>query len=155
MLPGVSDYRNMMIGSAMDRGYVESPFRVRRYMRLTREKGRAANQACNMPIQNIPPMVIGTAMINIHRELPKPARLWMQVHDEILCVYPKTMRDVVAGCVLDNLRKPVPQMPAAPLGMAGGIVFNCDVEVGPHWGAVRKIDEVVELEKIGEDPWRP
>jgi hypothetical protein len=155
MLPGVEEYRKRMVGSAMDRGYVESPFRVRRYMRLTREKGRAANQACNMPIQNIPPMVIGTAMVNIHRELPKPARLWMQVHDEILAVYPKELRQEVRECLVSNLRTQVPQMPAAPLGMAGGLVFNVDVEVGPHWGAVRKIEEVEELEKIREDPWRP
>lgn len=152
-LPGVPEYRRMQITSAMDKGYVESPFGLRRYMRLQSERGRAANQACNMPIQNIPPTVIGRAMIKIHQQLPDPARLWMQVHDEILCVYPKELRTCVYECVVENLRQPVPEMSAAPLGMSSGLVFNCDVEIGPHWGALRALHEVTALEKIGEDPW--
>lgn len=141
-LPGVTEYRSRMVHSAMDRGYVESPFGVRRYLRLEREVGRAANQACNMPIQNIPPMVIGKAMIEIDKQMPEPARMWMQVHDELVVVYPKHMRQQVRECVVSNMRAAVPEMQASPIGMAGGLIFNVDVEIGPHWGALRPEGEL-------------
>jgi len=138
-LPGVKEYRSRMVYSAMSQGYVQSPFGVRRYVRVEREVGRAANQACNMPIQNIPPMVIGKAMIKIDKELPEPARMWMQVHDELIIVYPKHLRKQVQDCVVANMRVPVSEMQAAPLGMAGGLVFNVDVEIGTHWGNLREV----------------
>ena len=155
MLPGVDDYRTSVIESCKRRGYVESPFGFRRYIRLDRSTGRAANQACNAPIQNIPPTVIGKAMLRVYRQLPKPARLWQQVHDEILMVYPKHMREKVYECAVENLRMPVAEMPAPVLGMAGGLQFNIDCEVGPSWGSLRKIQEVREVEKMGVNPWIP
>jgi len=141
MLPGVPRYRSMMIQSAMDRGYVESPFGFRRYLYVTSERGRAANQAGNMPIQNIPPIVIGRAMIGMHRELPKPARLSMQVHDELVLTYPKEMRKQVIECAIDWMRAPVPELHAPTLGMAGGLRFNIDIEVGPNWKDMKGVNE--------------
>jgi len=155
MLPGVDDYRTSVIESCKRRGYVESPFGFRRYIRLDRSTGRAANQACNAPIQNIPPTVIGKAMLRMYRQLPKPARLWMQVHDEVLIVYPKNLREAVRDCALSNLRAEVPEMPAPVLGMAGGLKFNVDCEIGPNWGALRKYSEVVGMEREGKNPWIP
>lgn len=139
MLPGVPEFRKSVIQEVRNRGYVESPAGIRRYIYLERETGRAANQACNHPIQNIPPMVIGEAMIRLDRELPAPARMLMQVHDELLLTYPKAMRKLVYDCVYANLRKPVSWLPAAPLGMAGGLVFNLDFAVGPNWGAMEEL----------------
>jgi DNA polymerase-1 len=145
MLPGVLDAREQFIMQAMSRGFVESPFGVRRYIRVETGKGRAANQAANAPIQNIPPMVIGYKMLQLARELPKPARLWLQVHDEVGLTYPKHMRDEVEKCVRDVFRVPVKEMPSAPLGQAGGLVFPIDVEVGANWGAVQDISRAREL----------
>jgi DNA polymerase I-like protein with 3'-5' exonuclease and polymerase domains len=98
-------------------------------------------------------MVIGYAMLKVHDQLPSPARLWMQVHDEILIVYPKTLRNTIRDVVVGNLRSPVSQMPASPIKMGSGLVFNVDVEVGPNWGATRDLPVVEALEKGGEDPW--
>jgi len=137
MLPGVTDYRRRIIHEAMSTGKVRSPFNISRYIYVDREKGRAANQACNHPIQNIPPMVIGKAMIILDSQLPPPARLWMQVHDELDIVYPVELESQVYEAVMDIFRSPVPELPAAPLGMAGGLVFNADVKVGLHWGAMK------------------
>ena len=137
MLPGVADTRQSFIRAAVERGFVSSPFGVRRYIRVERETGRAANQAANAPIQNIPPMVIGQRMLRLARELPKPARLWIQVHDEVGLTYPKELRAGVESCVREVFKMPVKEMPASPLGMAGGLVFPIDIEVGANWGAVR------------------
>lgn len=137
MIPGVQRYRQQQIYSAMDKGYVESPFGFRRYLYITSEYGRAANQAGNMPIQNIPPVVIGRTMIGLHRELPKPARLLMQVHDELVLTYPRGLRKDVIECTIDWMRAPVPELAAPTLGMAGGLRFNIDIEIGPTWGDVK------------------
>lgn len=137
MLPGVLDARRGFIRQAMSAGFVESVFGVRRYIRVEREFGRAANQAANAPIQNIPPMVIGWRMLDLHRQLPSPARLWLQVHDEVDLVYPREIRKEVIECVKDIFRTPVKEMPSAPLGMATGLVFPVDIETGPSWGRVR------------------
>lgn len=138
-LPGVQDYRRRMVDMSMALGFVESPFGVRRLIKVRHPQGRAVNQVCNMPIQNVPPMVIGRAMIGLHRELPKPARLWMQVHDELLFTYPQELREQVKEAALEWIRRPVPEMPAAPLNMAGGLRFVTKVKVGPNWGEMHAI----------------
>ena len=140
MLPGVPDYRKRVLQDCQTRGFVESPAGIRRYIYLDRPTGRAANQACNHPIQNIPPMVIGEAMIILDRELPPPARMLMQVHDELVLTYPRQMRKAVVDCVWSVLRRPVRWLPAATLGMAGGLVFNLDFEAGSNWGALEKLE---------------
>ena len=139
MLPGTLQYRRDTIAEARNLGFVESPFGFRRYVFIDNEYGRAANQACNAKIQNIPPIVTGRAMIGLHRELPKPARLWMQSHDEILLTYPKDMRQSVIECAIDWLRKPVPELSAPVLNMAGGLVFNVDIEIGNNWRDLVKV----------------
>lgn len=139
MLPGTQQYREDTIRFAQDNGYVESPFGFRRFVYIDNPFGRAANQACNAKIQNIPPVVTGRAMIGMHRELPKPARLWMQAHDELLLTYPKEMRQDVIECAIDWLRRPVPELYAPVLNMAGGLVFNIDIEIGDNWRDLVKV----------------
>jgi len=145
MIPGVERYRSGMIQAVMDKGYVESPFGFRRYLYVTSEYGRAANQAGNMPIQNIPPVVIGRAMIGMHRELPKPARISMQVHDELVLTYPKELRQQVIECAIEWFRAPVPELAAPTLGMAGGLRFNIDIEIGPNWKKMKSFTKEFKL----------
>lgn len=133
MLPGALQYRKDTIERASRTGYVESPFGFRRYVYIENEYGRAANQACNAKIQNIPPIVTGRAMIGMYRELPKPARLWMQSHDEVLLTYPKEIQKEVISCAIDWFRRPVKELYAPALNMAGGLVFNIDIEIGGNW----------------------
>ncbi len=145
MIPGVQRYRQHMIQHAMDTGYVKSPFGFRRYLYVQSEYGRAANQAGNMPIQNIPPVVIGRAMIGMHRELPKPARIAMQVHDELVLTYPKELRQQVIECAIEWFRAPVPELSAPTLGMAGGLQFNIDIEIGPNWKDMESMTKEFKL----------
>ena len=132
-IPGVDQYRRDTVDFCQRSGYVSDVFGHRRYFYLRSTQGKAANQACNMPIQGIPPKVIGYAMIKIARELPQPARMIMQIHDELLLTYPKEMRETVKDCVTSNLRAPVKQMPAPQIGMPAGLVFGVDCAVGPNW----------------------
>ena len=141
-LPGVQDFRDELVRSAMQRGFVESPWGVRRYIRVDSPRGRAANEACNAPIQNICPMITGHAMIKLHAQLPKPARLWPPwVYDEINLVYPREQRRLVYEAVRDILGAPVPQMPASPLKMGSGLRFRLDFAVGRDWGHLEKLNE--------------
>lgn len=132
-LPGVEEYRRAKVAESQKRGFVSSPFDFRRFVVAESTKGRAANMVCNMPIQNIPPIVIGRSMIGIHRELPV-GRILMQVHDELVLTYPKDQRRRVLECVVDWMRRPVPELSAPALGMASGLRFNLDIAVGPNWG---------------------
>ena len=137
VFPGVNDFRNYYISHAMKHGYVENPFGRRRYIWVQNRIGRAANQAANAPIQGIPPMVVRRAMVRMEKELPHGARILGNIHDEIILTYPaESERDVLSGAI-EIMRSPVPELPATPLGMAGGIVFNVDVEVGSNWADLR------------------
>ena len=135
--PGVESYRNTQIQHAKRYGFVESPFGVRRYVRVEEDTGPAANKACNAPIQNVPAMVTRRAMIQLHHDLPLPARILMQVHDELLLTYPSELKDQVHECVREAMCQAIPEMPAAPLKMAGGLRFPIDIETGPDWGSLK------------------
>jgi DNA polymerase-1 len=139
MFPGVPEFRSYFIRQAMNHGYVESCFGRRRYIKVRRPVGRAANQAANAPVQNIPPMVVRRAMSLLRSQLPEPARLWANVHDEVILCYPKELRDLTIEAVRGILGAPVPEMPAPELGMAGGLKFNLDIEVGDSWGTLAPI----------------
>jgi len=143
MLPGVPEYFRSVLKESKDKGYVESPFGLRRYIRLDPSgpvNRRAVNQAANAKIQNIPPIVTRRAMIELARTLPKPARILGQVHDEILFTYPVDLEKEVLTNVHDTLHQSIPEMPAPTLSMAGGIKFNVDLAVGENWGNLRKYD---------------
>ena len=137
VFPGVNDFRNYYISHAMKHGYVENPFGRRRYIWVQNRIGRAANQAANAPIQGIPPMVVRRAMVRMEKELPHEARMLGNIHDEIILTYPEEHEREVLTCAIDIMRSPIPELNATPLGMAGGIVFNVDVEVGSNWADLR------------------
>jgi DNA polymerase-1 len=129
-LPGVKRYREAMIEHCMTHGFVQSPFNVRRYIRLSSPVGRAANQACNQPIQNLVAMIARYAMIKVHEELPEGARLLMQVHDELVVSAPKDKVKEVAECLIDILGMSRPELPS-PKGNVG---LTVDLKSGPNWG---------------------
>ena len=133
IFPGVEDFRSHHINHAMKHGYVENPFGRRRYIWVRSPIGRAANQAANAPIQGIPPMIVRRAMVRLEKELPHGARILGNIHDEIILSYPMEHEAEVLSCTVDVMRSPIPELPAAPLGMAGGLVLNTDVEVGTNW----------------------
>jgi DNA polymerase-1 len=137
---GVKEFRWRYISQAMEHGFVESPFGRRRYLWVQQPIGRAANQAANAPIQGIPPMIVRRAMIRLDKELPKPARILGNIHDELVWTCPKEMLPEVVECITDVMRSPIPEMPAMPLGMGTGLVLNVDTEVGPDWSRCVKYE---------------
>lgn len=140
LIPGAKRYRMELVALAQKQGYVESPIGYRWYFQPKHHKGREANALCNRPTQSIPPTVIGEAMLGMERELPAPARIAMQLHDEVLLMSPKHLSAQTIECALAWLRRPFRAMPARPIGMGTGLVFNVDVEVGDTWGTMEEVE---------------
>jgi hypothetical protein len=80
-------------------------------------------------------------MIKLHADLPKPARLWNQVHDELDIVTPPDLLPQVIEMAREYITAPIPELPATPIGMASGLRFNTDIEVGPNWGALKPLEQ--------------
>jgi DNA polymerase-1 len=133
-LPGVESYREAAIRHAMRHGYVESPYGVRRYVRVDSPYGTNANKAANAPIQNIPAMVTRYAMIELAEQLPEPARLWMQVHDEVIVTCPDDLIPEVSRMLQAVLGQP--QM-ALPTPSGTGLPFPLTVHVSKRWDGLK------------------
>lgn len=138
---GVQEFRWQHIKHAIEKGYVESCFGRRRYIWVRNPIGRAANQAANAPIQGIPPMIVRRAMRRLDKELPKPARLLGNIHDELVWTCPQEMVPEVVTCITDVMRSPIPEMPAGPIGMHSGLVPNVETKVGLDWASCMKYKE--------------
>jgi len=142
LLPGIARYRDETIHFCMENGYVESPFNVRRYIRVERPVGHDANQACNAPIQNIPAMVTRYAMIKLHEQLPKPARMLMQVHDEVVVTTPPELLKEVVECLTAILSSPQRSLPVpTSVDSTGLLRFPVTIKVGSNWKEVVKCQD--------------
>ena len=80
-------------------------------------------------------------MIKIHKDLPKPARMFNQLHDEIDIVTPPDLLDQVLECAREYITAPVPELPAPTIGMASGLRFATEVTVGSTWGSLKSLEE--------------
>jgi DNA polymerase I len=115
---------------AREKGYVETIAGRRRYIPEIqspnfniRSFGERAAQ--NAPVQGSAADIIKIAMINIHRELKErnsPARMLLQVHDELVFEIPADIMDETRELVLDLMRNAVPLR--VPLEVASGIGNN-------------------------------
>jgi uracil-DNA glycosylase family 4 len=144
-LPGVAEYRSTMIRESQQLGYVTNPFGYRRYIRVPDGKtwGREVNQACNAPIQNICPMVTRRAMNDLHGALTNiddSARLWMQVHDEVLIIGESSHQAELIELIREVMSQGIPEL-RVPASVSGdGILhFPVDIAVGPNWAEVEDI----------------
>lgn len=135
VFPGVREFRWRYIQFAMKYGYVENAFGRRRYLWVRSPVGRAANQAANAPIQGIPPMVVRRAMIRLDAELPEPAYILGNIHDELVIATPDELLPQVAKLLYDVMKAPVPELEASALGMHQGLIFNVEMKAGPNWAA--------------------
>ncbi len=94
---GVMRYREEMIHSANEKGFVTTLFNRRRYLpdiknEDNRVRAEAERVAINTPIQGTAADLIKKAMINIHDRLKKGgflSRMILQVHDELLFEVPE------------------------------------------------------------------
>ena len=95
--PGVKEYMEKVVAEARERGYVETIFGRRRYLRDIRSgnsmtRSLAERNAINAPIQGSAADIMKLAMIEVDRRLREcgsGARIVLQVHDELVLEVPQ------------------------------------------------------------------
>ena len=108
---GVREYMERVIAEAKENGYVSTLFGRRRPMpelkssnRNTRNFGERV--ARNMPIQGTAADIMKLAMVNVYRRLKAeglPARLILQVHDELIAECPEEEAGRVAKLLEEEM----------------------------------------------------
>jgi DNA polymerase-1 len=129
---GVRDYIGELIRKTEETGYASTIFGRRRYIpainsRNKTEKAAADRIAVNTPIQGSAADIVKQAMINLDRRLVKeksPARLLLQVHDELILECPKAEARNAAALVKEEMEKAVSLR----------IPLRVSVETGKSWG---------------------
>lgn len=123
LYPEVARTQARWVDEAVATGKVTNPFgRYRRFYKPYEE----ATQIYNIFPQSTAGDIILRAMSRLYVELPKPARIAIQVHDELVFFYPRELRAAVAECVRDIMPAAVPEMP--------GFVVAVKLKIGKSWG---------------------
>jgi DNA polymerase-1 len=109
--PGVRKYTETVLAEARERGYVATLFGRKRpvpelksHNKNTRQQGERL--AVNSPIQGTAADIIKIAMIRIwkrFREEPVPAKMILQVHDELLFEFPQRELERVSSIVREEM----------------------------------------------------
>jgi DNA polymerase-1 len=131
--PGVKHYMDDTRARAREQGFVETVFGRRLYLPDIRSRNQGLRQyaersAINAPMQGTAADIIKRAMISVHDWLARgdvPARLVMQVHDELVL----EVREDATAAVEHGLRE---RMSAAAVLH---VPLKVDVGRGPHWDA--------------------
>ena len=76
------------------------------------------------------PLQKALQVVKVAEPLPEPAKLILQVHDELDIIYPRPMRDKVLGVVQRVMEQPFPEL--------GGLSIPIGISCGPSWGEVKK-----------------
>jgi len=129
--PAIKKYMENTISSARKKGYVETIFGRRRYLRDINSanavvRGYAERNAINAPIQGSAADIIKIAMINIFRKFYENSfrsRMIMQVHDELVFDVYKPELDEMMFMIKDQMKNAV------------SLLVPMDVEVssGNNW----------------------
>jgi DNA polymerase I len=129
--PGVRRYMEQTRNQARELGYVETVFGRRLYLPEIRSRNAALRQyaersAINAPMQGTAADIIKRAMIEVDAWLQSsniPARLIMQVHDELILEVIDSETQIVVGQLLTHMSR------AAQLA----VPLKVDVGVGRNW----------------------
>jgi DNA polymerase-1 len=129
---GIRRYIDGLIKKTEETGYASTIFGRRRYIqainsRNKTEKNAAERVAVNTPIQGSAADIVKTAMIKLDKALTErqsPARLLLQVHDELILECPKQDAPAAAKLVREVMENAV--ILKAPLRVS--------VETGKRWG---------------------
>ncbi|MDR2702603.1 MAG: DNA polymerase I [Spirochaetaceae bacterium] len=127
---GVSRFIQQLIKQTEETGYVSTILGRRRYIpainsRNKTEKAAAERVAVNTPIQGSAADIVKTAMLKLDKKLAdSPARLLLQVHDELILECPKDLAAETARLVQHEMENAVPLM----------IPLRVSVETGKCWG---------------------
>ena len=110
--PKVKEYMEKAKDTARDKGYVETLFKRRRYLKDINSgnatvRGFAERNAINAPIQGTAADIIKVAMINIYNRFKREgirSKMILQVHDELnFSVYPEE-KEKVKKIVLEEMQ---------------------------------------------------
>ncbi len=133
--PGIKKYMDDTVRKARADGYVETIFGRRTYVNGINDRnpalrGYAERQAINAPIQGAAADVIRRAMIRMPSALLKaklPAKMLLQVHDELVFECPKAAADEAAN-VIANVMATAP-LPAVALS----VPLVVEARAGRNW----------------------
>ena len=109
----VKNYMDESIRKAREKGYAETIFGRRRFLKNINSKNRVVRQfeervAINMPIQGAAADMIKLAMINIYKELKKKnvkTKMVLQVHDELVFDIHKDEIDDLKPMIKEKMEK--------------------------------------------------
>ncbi|MFZ2508050.1 MAG: DNA polymerase I, partial [Steroidobacteraceae bacterium] len=129
--PGVREYMERTRAVARSQGYVETVFGRRLYLPDINSRDRQAQQyaersAINAPMQGTAADIIKRAMIRVHAWLASrsvPARLVMQVHDELVLE--------VAKSAVEMVRREVAAIMSSAAELS--VPLKVDTGVGKNW----------------------
>ena len=128
---GVVRYREEMIETAREKGYVSTLFNRIRYIpdiqhSNNRIRSEAERMAINTPIQGTAADLIKMAMINIHRRLKEGnfmTKMLLQVHDELVFEAPEKELDDLLPLVKKEMEGVYPLK----------VPLRVDIGIGKNW----------------------
>ena len=131
--PGVHEYMEAARRTGRDQGYVETLFGRRLYLpeigsRNAARRAQAERVAINAPMQGTAADIIKRAMLKVSEGLQRdrlPARMIMQVHDELVLEVSEDAVDAVRSAVIDAM--------AGAANLSVDLVV--DVGIGENWEA--------------------
>ncbi len=128
---GVSTYREEMIKTAGEKGYVSTLFERRRYLPDVFHsngaiRSEAERMAVNTPIQGTAADLIKKAMIGIHQRLNQEglsSKMLLQVHDELVFEVPEGELETVVCMIREEMEGVYPLK----------VPLKVDVNIGRNW----------------------
>ena len=109
--PGAKTFMDETKERARDRGYVETVFGRRLYLpeinaRNAQRRQYAERTAINAPMQGTAADIIKLAMLKLDHRIRRdnlPARMIMQVHDELVFEVPDEQADTISAIVIEEM----------------------------------------------------
>jgi DNA polymerase-1 len=137
--PGIEGFLARVLEECREKGYVNTILGRRRAIRGVRaQAGRQRNLAertvINTVIQGSAADLIKQAMIAIHGRLRRerlPAKMLLQIHDELIFEVPFEKLHPLAGLVTDEM------VAAGRLN----VPLTVDVKAGPNWADAKPLDQ--------------
>ncbi len=135
--PRIEEFLAQVLAKCRENGYVRTILGRRRAISGVREgAGRQRNlaerTAVNTVIQGSAADLIKLAMVAIHRRLRKeglPARMLLQIHDELIFEVPSDQLHQLAGLVTEEM-----------VGVyALNVPLKVDIKAGPSWAAAEEV----------------
>lgn len=104
----VDRYRQLVVGSTRQRGYVTTILGRKRYLpeinsKIFKDKSGAERQAFNTRIQGSAADIIKLAMVRAYDMIPKESRLILTIHDEIVTLAPDHLAEETAEAIREAM----------------------------------------------------